>query len=160
MVLAEIGTAGVISAYFFRHMTSGYSLNVSDPIEGRPVQLSYYLCVFGCGLVFWLLVLLWAKLHDSGDRQADIREVAKLAILIAPITTLNLCGCLLPPFIKLPLRVRFLVLFQVSSNLALLLIWAFLSLKECTNLLDAHRDIRVPPAPLPCPLPVPPSSRP
>ena len=39
---------------------------------------------------------------------------------------------------KLPLLVRFLVLFQVSSNLALLLIWAFLSLKECMILLDAH----------------------
>ena len=154
MVLAGIGTAGVISAYFFWHMTSGYSLNVSDPIEGQPIQLSYYLCAFGCGLVFWLLVLLWAKLRDSGDRQADIREVAKLAILIAPITTLNLCGCLLAPFMKLPLLVRFLVLFQVSSNLALLLIWAFLSLKECMILLDAHtqqqqksshRDLRCPP---------------
>ena len=138
MVLAEIGTAGVISAYFFWHMTSGYSSNVSDPIEGQPVQLSYYLCVFGCGLVFWLLVLLWAKFHDSGDRQADIRKVAKLAKLIAPITILNLCGCLLAPFVKLPLRVRFLVLFQVSYNLALLLIWAFLSLKESMILLDAH----------------------
>ena len=138
MVLAEIGTAGVISAYFFWHMTSGYSSNVSDPIEGQPVQLSYYLCVFGCGLVFWLLVLLWAKFHDSGDRQADIRKVAKLAKLIAPITILNLCGCLLAPFVKLPLRVRFLALFQVSYNLALLLIWAFLSLKESMILLDAH----------------------
>ena len=138
MFLAEIGTAGVISAYFFRHMTSGYSLNVSDPIEGRPVQLSYYLCVFGCGLVFWLLVLLRAKLHGSGDRQADIRKVAKLAKLIAPITTLNLCGCLLAPFKKLPLLVRFLVLLQVSSNLALLLIWAFLSLKKCMIVPDAH----------------------
>ena len=138
MVLAEIGTAGVISAYFFRHMTSGYSLNVSDPIEGRPVQLSYYLCVFGCGLVFWLLVLLRAKLHGSGDRQADIRKVAKLAKLITLITTLNLCGSLLAPFMKLPLLVRHLVLFQVSSNLALLLIWTFLSLKECMIVLDAH----------------------
>ena len=92
MVLAKIGTAGIISAYFFRHMTSGYSLNVLDPIEGQPVQLSFYLCVFGCGLVFRLLVLLWAKFHDSSDRQADIRKVAKLAKLITPITILNLCG--------------------------------------------------------------------
>ena len=135
MLLVEIGTATAISAYFYMHITSGYGLNVSDPIEGQPIQLLDYLFVFGCGLVFWLLVLLWAKLHGSGDRQADIRKVAKLAKLIAPITTLNLCGSLLAPFMKLPLLVRFLVLFQVSSNLALLLIWAFLSLKE---LRDAH----------------------
>ena len=131
MLLVEIGTAGAISAYFYRHITS-------DPIERQPVQLSDYLFVFGCGLVFWLLVLLRAKLHGSGDRQADIRKVAKLAKLIAPITTLNLCGCLQAPFMKLPLLVRFLVLFQVSSNLALLLIWAFLSLKECMIVRDAH----------------------
>ena len=131
MLLVEIGTAGVISAYFYMHITS-------DPIERQQVQLSDYLFVFGCGLVFWLLVLLRAKLHGSGDRQADILKVAKLAKLIAPITTLNLCGCLLAPFMKLPLLVRFLVLFQVSSNLALPLIWAFLSLKECMILLDAH----------------------
>ncbi|KAF3943745.1 hypothetical protein CMV_029722 [Castanea mollissima] len=120
MFLAEIHTAGIISAYFFWHITSGYSLNVSDLVEVQPVQLSYGLCVFGCGLVFWLLVLLWAKLH----------EVAKLANLITPITSLNLYCCLLEPFVKFPLLVRFLVLFQASSNLALLLIWAFLSLKE------------------------------
>ena len=131
MLLVEIGTAGAISAYFYRHITS-------DPIERQPVQLSDYLFVFGCGLVFWLLVLLRAKLHGSGDRQADIRKVAKLAKLIAPITTLNLCGCLLAPFKKLPLLVRFLVLLQVSSNLALLLIWAFLSLKKCMIVPDAR----------------------
>ena len=123
MLLVEIGTAGAISAYFYRHITS-------DLIERQPVQLSDYLFVFGCSLVFWLLVLLRAKLHGSGDRQADIRKVAKLAKLIALITTLNLCGCLLAPFMKLPLLVRFLVLFQVSSNLALLLV--------CMILLDAH----------------------
>ena len=131
MLLVEIGTAGAISAYFYMHITS-------DPIERQPVQLSDYLFVFGCGLVFWLLLLLRAKLHGSGDRQADIRKVAKLAKLIAPITTLNLCGCLLAPFMKLPLLVRLLVLFQVSSNLALLLIWAFLSLKKCMIVPDAH----------------------
>ena len=101
MLLVEIGTAGVISAYFYMHITS-------DPIERQQVQLSDYLFVFGCGLVFWLLVLLRAKLHGSGDRQADIRKIAKLAKLIAPITTLNLCGCLLAQFMKLPLLVRLL----------------------------------------------------
>ena len=131
MLLVGIGTAGAISAFCYMQITS-------DPNKVLPVDVKDYLFVFGCGLVFWLLVLLRAKLHGSGDRQADIRKIAKLAKLIAPITTLNLCGCLLAPFMKLPLLVRLLVLFQVSSNLALLLIWAFLSLKKCMIVPDAH----------------------
>ena len=131
MLLVENGSPTAISAYFYMHITS-------DPIGRQPVQLSDYLFAFGYGPVFWLLVLLRAKLHGSGDRQADIRKVAKLAKLIAPITALNLCGCLLAQFMKLPLLVRFLVFFQVSVNQALLLIWAFWSLKKCTIVPDAH----------------------
>lgn len=134
MFLAEIGTAGVILANFFKLITSAYSLYASDPIEGQPVQLSYYLCVFGCGLVFWLLELLRAKLHG-------IRKVQRLNKLITWITTLNLCGSLLAPFMKLPLLVRFLVLFQVSGNLALLLLWAFLSGGRGTNMEHAITEL-------------------
>ena len=119
---------------------SSHSLNKSDPIKGTPLPLSYCLSVFSCGLVFWLLVLLWPKLcytsgvasvHSrDGDKDPPQKDIGEVATLVTAITTINLCGCLELPIRKLPLLVHFLVLFQLSGNLALLLIWASLSVRK------------------------------
>ena len=140
MVSVAIGIAGAIFAYFFGRAFSSHSLNESDPIKGQSLPLSYCLSVFGYGLVFWLLVLLWPKLRytsgvasvHSGDEDKDPpqKDIGEVATLVTAITTINLCGCLELPIRKLPLLVHFLVLFQLSSNLALLLIWASSSVRK------------------------------
>ncbi|KAF3966976.1 hypothetical protein CMV_008972 [Castanea mollissima] len=95
-----IGTAGAISAYFFGRAFSSHGLNESDSIKGQLLPLSYCLPAFSCGLVFWLLVLLWPKLRytggvssvHSGDEDKDPLEKdnVEVATLNVAITTVNL----------------------------------------------------------------------